>query len=79
MLVPANISGMIKFFDYIFTLKEDYDLKIVYYYRFLTLLGSSVIQNPQINQKISKWNPLSELYQYNSEVVERITLRQQTL
>lgn len=76
MLTPSNIAGLAEFFDYIFEINEDYDLKIVYYYRYLTLLGSSVIQNSSVSQKIKKWSPISKLYQYTSEVVERIALRQ---
>lgn len=78
MLVPSNISGMARFFDYILTLNEDYDLKIVYYYRFLSLLGTSVIQNPDIHQKVEKWEPISQLYEYTSEVIERVTLKGET-
>lgn len=42
---PNNITRMAEFFSYILSKKEDYDLKIVYYYRFLSLLGTSIIQN----------------------------------
>ena len=78
MLIPGNISDMIGFFEYVLKKKEDYDLKIVYYYRFLSLLGNSVVQNEEVREKVEKWRRVSELYRYGSEVVERVTLKAQS-
>ena len=75
MFDPENIAHMSEFFEYILTKKDDYDLKIVYYYRFLSLIGTSVIQNENIKTKIAEWKSISKLYEYTSEVTERLALK----